>query len=108
MGVSPIEMSQMFTRTQDISPIKQHEDAKPMLDQNAFQQQLEKQVEEHSRKVIDPNKSSNTKYDYDAKKKGNGEYSGDGGRQRRKNKDKENDIDGRVLLKGIGRFDAKI
>lgn len=70
MGVSPIEMSQMFTRTQDISPIKQHEDAKPMLDQNAFQQQLEKQVQEHSRKVIDPNKSSNTKYDYDAKKKG--------------------------------------
>lgn len=93
MGVSPIEMSQMFTRTQDISPIKQHEDAKPMLDQNAFQQQLEKQVQEHSRKVIDPNRSSNTKYDYDAKKKGNGEYSGSPGKRKRSGKDKKDEDD---------------
>ncbi len=89
MGVSPIEMSQMFTRTQDISPIKQNEDAKPMLDQNAFQQQFEKQVEEHSRKVIDPNKSSNTKYDYDAKKKGNGEYFGNSGKRKNSGKEKK-------------------
>ena len=91
MGVSPIEMSQMFTRTQDISPIKQHEDAKPMLDQNAFQQQLEKQVEDNSRKVIDPNKSSKNEYDYDAKKKGNGEYSGNSGRKKRSGKEKKDE-----------------
>lgn len=105
MGVSPIEMSQMFTRTQDISPIKQHEDAKPMLDQNAFQQQLEKQVEEHSRKVIDPNKSSNTKYDYDAKKKGNGEYSGSSGKRKRSGKEKK---DGEKAGEESGGFDIRI
>lgn len=105
MGVSPIEMSQMFTRTQDISPIKQHEDAKPMLDQNAFQQQLEKQVEEHSRKVIDPNKSSNTKYDYDAKKKGNGEYSGNPGKRKRSGKEKK---DEEKAAEGSGGFDIRI
>lgn len=105
MGVSPIEMSQMFTRTQDISPIKQHEDAKPMLDQNAFQQQLEKQVEEHSRKVIDPNKSSNTKYDYDAKKKGNGEYSGNPGKRKRSGKEKK---DGEKSGEESSGFDIRI
>lgn len=105
MGVSPIEMSQMFTRTQDISPIKQHEDAKPMLDQNAFQQQLEKQVEEHSRKVIDPNKSSNTKYDYDAKKKGNGEYSGNPGKRKHSGKEKK---DGDRAAEESHGFDIRI
>lgn len=89
MAISPIEMSQMFTRTQDISPIKQHEDNKPMLDQNTFQQQFQKQVEDHSRKVIDPNRSANEKYDYDAKKKGNGEYSGNSGKKKHSNKEKE-------------------
>ena len=91
MGVSPIEMSQMFTRTQDISPIKHHEDAKPMLDQNAFQQQLAKQVEEHSRKVIDPNQSAKNEYDYDAKKKGNGEYSGNSGKKKQSGKEKQDE-----------------
>ena len=91
MGVSPIEMSQMFTRTQDISPIKHHEDNKPMLDQNAFQQQLAKQVEEHSRKVIDPNKSSKDEYDYDAKKKGNSEYSGNPGKKKQSGKEKKDE-----------------
>lgn len=91
MGVSPIEMSQMFTRTQDISPIKQHEEVKPMLDQNAFQQQLEKQVEEHSRKVIDPNKSSKNEYDYDAKKKGNGEYSGNSKKKKQSGKENQDE-----------------
>ena len=105
MGVSPIEMSQMFTRTQDISPIKQHEDEKPILDQNAFQQQLEKQVEEHSRKVIDPNKSSNTKYDYDAKKKGNGEYSGNPGKRKRSGKEKK---DGEKSGEESSGFDIRI
>ena len=89
MGVSPIEMSQMFTRTQDISPIKQHEDVKPMLDQNAFQQQLEKQVEERSRKVFDPEKSTKNEYDYDARKKGNGEYSGNSGKRKKSGQDKD-------------------
>lgn len=89
MGVSPIEMSQMFTRTQDISPIKHHEDAKPMMDQNAFQHQFQKQVEDQSRTVVDSNKSTNSEYDYDAKKKGNGEYSGDSGKKRQSGKEKE-------------------
>ncbi len=89
MGVSPIEMSQMFSRTQDISPIKQHEDNKPLLDQNTFQHQFQKQVEDHSRKVIDPNKATQDEYDYDAKKKGNGEYSGNSKKKKRSNKEKD-------------------
>ncbi len=105
MGVTPIEMSQMFTRTQDVSPIKQHEDAKPMLDQNAFQQQLEKQVEEHSRKVIDPNKSTKNEYDYDAKKKGNGEYSGNSGKKKQSGKEKKDED---APLGGTYGFDIRI
>ncbi len=43
----------------------------------------------------------------DAKEKGKGQYSGDGGKHRKKDQDSD-DIDGKVILKGIGRFDMKI
>lgn len=70
MGLAPIEMSQMYSRTQDVSAIKQNEDNRPVTDQQSFQNQFQKQIEGQSRKVIDPNRSTNGEYDYDAKKKG--------------------------------------
>lgn len=86
MGVTPIEMSQMYTRTQDISAVKQNEENKPLLDQQSFQNQFQKQVESQSRKVIDPNRSKNGEYDYDAKKKGNNQYENDGRKPKKREK----------------------
>lgn len=84
MGLAPIEMSQMYSRTQDISSMKQNEDNKPMMDQHNFHNQFQRQVEGQSRKVIDPNKSTNNEYDYDAKKKGNNQYAGNPKKQKKK------------------------
>ncbi len=84
MGLAPIQMSQMYSRTQDVSTVKQNEDNKPTMDQHNFQNQFQKQVEGQSRKVIDPNKSANNQYDYDAKKKGNNQYSGESGKKKKK------------------------
>ena len=108
MSINRIELQGTITRAQDYTTIKHNEDNKGMVDQSNFQTQFHKTVENKVTKDHQGDNTENGKKNYDSKEKGNGEYSGDGGRQRRKNKDKENDIDGRVLLKGIGRFDAKI
>ena len=64
--------------------MKQNEDNKPMMDQHNFHNQFQRQVEGQSRKVIDPDKAMNNKYDYDAKKKGNNQYSGESGKRKKK------------------------
>lgn len=104
MGLAPIEMSQMYSRTQDISSMKQNEDNKPMMDQQNFHNQFQKQVEDQSRKVIDPNKSTNNEYDYDAKKKGNNQYEGDS----KKRKKKEMNDKKKMLPSSDRGFDIRI
>lgn len=84
MGLAPIEMSQIYSRTQDVSSMKQNEEHKPMMDQQNFHNQFQKQVDNQSRTVVDPNKAANNKYDYDAKKKGNNQY--EGSQEKRKKK----------------------
>lgn len=110
MSINRIELQGTITRAQDYTTIKHNEDNKGMVDQTNFQTQFQKTVENKVTQVHQGDNTENGKKNYDSKEKGNGEYSGDGGRRRRKNKEKaeEKDFDGRVLLKGIGRFDAKI
>ena len=110
MSINRIELQGTITRAQDYTTIKHNEDNKGMVDQTNFQTQFQKTVENKVTQVHQGDNTENGKKNYDSKEKGNGEYSGDGGRRRRKSKEKaeEKDFDGRVLLKGIGRFDAKI
>ena len=42
MALGPIELNMMVGRAQDVSAIKQNEDLRPMTEQTAFQNQMEK------------------------------------------------------------------
>ncbi len=106
MSINRIELQGTITRAQDYTTIKHNEDNKGMIDQSNFQTQFQKTVESKVSQVHQGDNAENGKKNYDAKEKGGGEYSGDGGRRRKKDQEKE--PDGRVLLKGIGRFDTKI
>ena len=108
MSINRIELQGTITRAQDYTTIKHNQDNKGMVDQSNFQAQFHKTVENKATQVHQGDNTENNKKKYDAKEKGNGEYSGDGGKKRKKDQDKDKDADGRVVLKGIGRFDMKI
>ena len=46
MALGPIELNMMVGRAQDVSAIKQNEDLRPMTEQTAFQNQMEKAEKE--------------------------------------------------------------
>lgn len=104
MAIGPIELQGTIARTQDIYTIKQNEDQKVTVDQNNFQNQFSKEVNDRPHQV---NQSENADFlnrKFDAREKGSNQYSGDGG----KNKKHKKEEDGRVLVKGQNRFDVKI
>ena len=101
-GISPVEMNGMVGRTQDFSIMKQHEDAKPLVDQGNFQQQVEKNTNNNSHTVIEGQKTE-TEGDNSGSKN---PYAGDGGRNRKKK-----DVvpsQGRMLVKKKSGFDMSI
>lgn len=107
MAISPLELNGTVSRTQDFTTIKHNEDNKGNLDQSNIQNQFHKEIEVKTKQVHNAEDAENTSYRYDAKEKGNGQYSGDGGKQREKD-DKERKKEGKVIIKGQGRFDIKI
>lgn len=106
MGISPLEFNGTITRAQDFTTIKHNEDNKGLVDQNNFQDQFRKEIQDKTKQVHHADDTENDKYRYDAKEKGNGEYSGNGGKKRKK-KEQENSGE-KVLIKGQSRFDIKI
>lgn len=103
MAIGQIEIQGQITRAQDFTTVKHHEDAKDMIDQTNVGNQFAKQIENHVKKVNRPDQPEYQEKKFDAKEKGSNEYSGDGGRERKEKEEKE--PDGKVLLKGVGRFD---
>lgn len=106
MSINRIELQGTITRAQDYTTIKHNEDNKGMVDQSNFQNQFQRVVENKVNQVHQREDTENANKKYDAKEKGDGQYSGDGGRQRKKSQEK--DLDGKVVLKGMERFDMKI
>lgn len=104
MAISPIENNAIISRTQDFASIKQNENNKGMIDQNNFQNQFSKEINDHLRQVHDANNSDNYEYRYDAKEKGNNSYSNK--EKKRKKEKKENNTSGG--LKNTSNFDIKI
>ncbi len=99
----PVDYTSFIGRTNDISPIKQAEDAKPVVEQQSLIQINEKQLDIKQDQVYQK-KDSDMDSEYDASKNGNGaQY--EGGQKRRK---KENEEDGKVTIKGHATFDIKI
>lgn len=101
----PIEFGTMM-RTQDISPLKQAEDAKAALQQQNIAYTSEKTADIKQEQVYQK-KDEDMDKDYDASKNGNGQEYGQSNNKRKK-KDKEDEEDGRVIVKNKPFFDVKI
>ena len=96
----------MIQRANDVSTIKQNEDARPGLDQHNIQANQVKQEHALTHNVTRANQKENERKRYDAKEKGNGSY------QKREQNKKKSDNKGsedKVVIKGQNsRFDIKI
>lgn len=106
MSINRIELQGTITRAQDFTAIKHNEDNKGMVDQSNFQMQFHKAVDNKLTQVRQGDNAEGKGKGADAREKGNGEYAGDGGRHRRRNSGEGEE--GKVVLKGISRFDMKI
>ena len=56
MALGPIELNMMVGRAQDVSAIKQNEDLRPMTEQTAFQNQMEKAEKEQAGQTLGRNR----------------------------------------------------
>lgn len=104
MAIGQIELQGQITRAQDFTSIKHNEDTRGTVEQANVSTQFSKQVESNVTKVKRGDQPEYYNKKFDAKDKGSNEYHGDGGKNRNKKEKKE--ADGKVLLKGVGRFDV--
>lgn len=104
MAVGPLQMNGIISITQDYSALKQNEDNKGSIQQQAFQNTFEKTVDAKTHQVTQGDNSGRSEGKADAREKGSNEYAGDGGRQRQK----EKNTNGKVIVKGRQSFDVKI
>ena len=107
MAISPILVSGMIQRTDDVGVVKQHQDAKPAIEQQNALVQVEKKTEEKRRQVISKDDANKTDTHADAREKGKNAYFF----QKKDNSKKktEPESEGRVIKKTEGgRFDMKI
>ena len=102
MGIRPVELNGMIQRMDDVGMIKKHEDAKPFLDQQNIQMQVNKREDNLAHTVLHPDNTSNLKNDSDAK----GESRNTNNKSSEKNKKKKQE---KVIKKEVtGGFDIKI
>ena len=103
MAIGPIDMA-MIQRTNDVEMYKLQEDAKPVVDQQNIQMQVNQRADVLSHQVIQSQNSDKTKNDADASEEGHGQYRASSSKRKKAAADK-----GRVIRKSdtFG-FDIKI
>ena len=103
MAIGPIDMA-MIQRTNDVEMYKLQEDAKPVVDQQNIQMQVNQRADVLSHQVIQSQNSDKTKNDADAREEGHGQYRASSEKRKKAAADK-----GRVIRKSdtFG-FDIKI
>ena len=103
MAIGPIDMA-MIQRTNDVAMYKLQEDAKPVVDQQNIQMQVNQRADVLSHQVIQSQNSDKTKNDADAREEGHGQYRASSSKRKKAAADK-----GRVIRKSdtFG-FDIKI
>ena len=107
MAISPILTSGMIQRTDDIGIIKQHQDAKPAVEQQNAMVQVAKKTEEKRRQVISKDDTNKTDTHADAREKGKNSYFFK--KKDDSKKKTESESEGRVIKKTEGgHFDIKI
>ena len=73
MAIGPIDMA-MIQRTNDVEMYKLQEDAKPVVDQQNIQMQVDQREDVLSHQVIHSQNSDKAKNDADAREEGHGQY----------------------------------
>ena len=103
MAIGPIDMA-MIQRTNDVEMYKLQEDAKPVVDQQNIQMQVNQRADVLSHQAIQSQNSDKTKNDADAREEGHGQYRASSSKRKKAAADK-----GRVIRKSdtFG-FDIKI
>ena len=103
MAIGPIDMA-MIQRTNDVEMYKLQEDAKPVVDQQNIQMQVDQREDVLSHQVIHSQNSDKAKNDADAREEGHGQSRSGSSKRKKAAADK-----GRVIRKtNIGGFDIKI
>ena len=100
----PLEFNMNVGRTQDISPIKQAQEEKPIIMQQQIINSNEKAAEVKQQRVYQK-QDKDMDSEYDASKEGFGAEYQDNRKKHNKNKDEE---DGQVKVKGHAVFDIRI
>ncbi|SFH62690.1 hypothetical protein SAMN04487830_103119 [Pseudobutyrivibrio sp. OR37] len=108
MSISPINFNGMIQNTNEISHTKASEDQKPLLQQSALTDTVEKQQEKLAHQVNDTYNAKRTEDSLDREGNGKG-Y--EGNKKRRPPKDKKDEKlqgDGTVTEKTTPSFDIRI
>ena len=104
MALGPIEMNGIISRTQDITPIKRNQDIKPMVDQNNYQNEFNKEINHNLKQVHEANDSDKNEDIYDAREEGKNKYYN----PKQKNKKKNGKDSDKVTMKSQSHLDIKI
>lgn len=107
MSVRPVDFNGMMQNQQNVSNIKQHEDAKPMMQQHQALNTVNKQQEAAARQVSGKDHLEKEEERFDARDKGRNKYKGS--HQKRREQHREQMDDGQVRVKGLtGGFDITV
>ncbi|MCI5621831.1 MAG: hypothetical protein MR355_09795 [Lachnospiraceae bacterium] len=103
MSIRPIDFNGVIQRTQDVGNLKQQENAKPLVDQQNIQIEVQKEEYRQSEQVRSKENADGDGQELDAK---NGDGRGYQGNQKKRKNQKQED---RVVVKGASSgFDIKI
>jgi len=105
MAISPILMSGVVQRADDISAIKNQQDSRPVVEQQNVQTQMEKKVDAQRHQVVTAEDSQKTDTHADAREKGKNAYFF---RKKRKGKTQDETPENHVVKKSVGGFDMKV
>ena len=74
MSIRPVDMNGVIQRTQDVGTLKQHQDMKPMVDQQNIQIEVQREEYRQSEQVTRKDDSQMEEHRFDAKEEGKGQY----------------------------------
>lgn len=108
MTINPVHFNGMLQRTDDVSVVKHHEDAKPVVDQQNIQVNVQQRTDALLHNVTSREDSGQADTHADAREEGKGTYFANR-KQNEKKKMTDTVSDGRVVRKmSSGMFDIKI
>ena len=105
MAISPILMSGVVQRADDIGAIKNQQDSRPVVEQQNVQNQMVKKVDKQLHQVVTAEDSNKTDTHADAREKGKNSYFL---RKKAKGKQEQNTSENHVVKKSMGGFDMKV